>query len=134
MEEGKHKHSMWMSDEVWEAVKNVYRADNCTTQNQFVEKALRFYLGYLKAKDATAYLPRVLSEILDGKLGAFGDRIGKLLFKLAVNDGMLTYIAAAGADYDQPTLDKLRVQCVNDAKRTHGVINVRDAVASLREE
>ena len=50
MEENKHKHSMWLSDELWAEVQAAYRADGCSTINQFVEKGLRFYLGYLKAK------------------------------------------------------------------------------------
>lgn len=134
MKEQKSKHTVWLTNEAWKQVESRYHADNCTTKNEYIEKAIQFYSGYLDTENATTYLPRVLSEILEGKLGAFGDRIGRLLFKLAVNDGMLTYLTAANTDYDQPTLDKLRVQCVNDAKRTHGVIDVRDAAASLREE
>ena len=66
--------------------------------------------------------------MLEGKLGAFGNRIGGTLFKLAVNDGMLTRLIAAGADIDQAMLDKLRVQCVKEAKNTHGIIELEDAV------
>ena len=128
MGENKHKHSMWLSDELWAEVKDAYRADGCSTINQFVDKGLRFYLGYLKAKDAGDYLPRVLAQTLDGKLGSFGDRIGRLLFKLAVNDDMLTHILAAGAEVDELTaLDKLRVQCVNETKQTHGSVEFKDA-------
>ena len=127
MEENKHKHSMWLPDTLWTEVQAVYHAEGCSTLNQFVEKALRFYLGYLKVKDAGEYLPRVLAEVLEGKLGMFGDRIGRLLFKLAVNDGMLTHIEAAGADVDPAVLDRLRVQCVNETKQTHGVIEFKDA-------
>ena len=87
---------------------------------------------YLDTENAAAYLPRVLSEVLEGKLEAFGNRIGGLLFKLAVNDGMLTCLIASGADIDQAVLDKLRVQCVNEAKQIHGVIELKDVSASLR--
>lgn len=131
MEENKHKHSMWLSDELWADVKDAYRDDSCSTLNQFVEKGLRFYLGYLKAKDAGEYLPRVLAQTLDGKLGALGSRIGSLLFKLAVNDDMLTHVLAAGSEIDLAVLDKLRVQCVNETRQTHGVVDLKDA---LREE
>lgn len=128
MEENKHKHSMWLSDEVWAEVKAAYQDDGCSTLNQFVEKGLRFYLGYLKAKDAGEYLPRVLSAVLEGKLGSFGDRVGRLLFKLAVNDDMLTHILAAGTEVDElAALDKLRVQCVNETKQTHGSVEFKDA-------
>ena len=128
MEENKHKHSMWLSDELWADVKAAYRADGRSTINLFVEKALRFYLGYLKVKDAGEYLPRVLAEVLEGKLSAFGNRVGKLLFKLVVNDGMLTHILAASSDIDLAVLDKLRVQCVNEAKQTHGAVDFKDAL------
>ena len=128
MERDKHKHSIWLPDEFWAEVQAAYRSDNCSTLNLFVEKALRFYLGYLKAKDAGEYLPRVLAEVLDGKLGAFGDRVGKLLFKLIVNGGMLTHVLAASSDIDLAVLDKLRIQCVNEAKQTHGAVDFKDAL------
>ena len=128
MEDNKRKHSVWLSDEVWDEVKSAYRADNCSTLNQFVEKALQFYLGYLKVKDASSYLPRVLSDVLEGKLGAFGSRLASLLFKLAVNDDMLTHVLAAGTEVDElAALDKLRVQCVNETKQTHGSVEFKDA-------
>ena len=115
-------------------MENHYRTDNCTTKNEYIEKAIRFYSGYLEAGSDASYLPRVLAGVLEGKLTAFGSRIGSLLFKLAVNDGMLTYLAALDLDMDQPELDKLRVQCVSDAKHTHGIIELSDALASMREE
>ena len=128
MADGKSKHTIFLTDEVWAEIKSAYHADGCTKLSEFVEKSVRFYLGYLKVKDAGEYLPRVLAEVLEGKLGAFGNRVGKLLFKLAVNDGMLTHILAASSDIDLAMLDKLRVQCVNEAKQTHGSVDFKDAL------
>ena len=128
MADGKSKHTIFLTDEVWAEIKSAYHADGCTKLSEFVEKSVRFYLGYLKVKDAGEYLPRVLAEVLEGKLIAFGDRVGKLLFKLAVNDGMLTHILAASSDIDLAVLDKLRVQCVNEAKQTHGAVDFKDAL------
>ena len=133
MEEQKSKHTVWLPKSAWDAVEGHYRADNCTTKNEYIEKAIRFYSGYLDTENAAAYLPRVLCEVLEGKLGAFGNRIGGLLFKLTVNDGMLTRLIAAGVDIDQVALDKLRVLCVKEAKNTHGIIALEDAVDSLPE-
>ena len=59
---------------------------------------------------------------------AFGDRVGRLLFKLAVNDDMLTHVLAAGTEVDElAALDRLRVQCVNETKQTHGAVEFKDA-------
>ena len=71
----------------------------------------------------------MLAQTLEGKLGALGSRIGSVLFKLAVNEDMLTHVLAAGADVDPAVLNKLRVQCVNETKETHGKIDFRDALA-----
>ena len=124
----KQKHTIFLTDEVWVEIQSAYKADGCTKLSEFVEKAVRFYIGYLKAKDAGDYLPRVLAQTLDGKLGALGSRIGGVLFKLAVNDDMLTHVLAAGTEVDElAALDKLRVQCVNETKQTHGSVEFKDA-------
>ena len=85
---GKSRHSVWLSDEVWQEVDAFYKLDNCPTRNEFVEKALRPYCGSLHAEGSGAYLRRALQEMLEGTLGVFGDRLGKLLFKLVVEHNM----------------------------------------------
>ena len=68
------KHSVWLSESAWTEVESRYRRDNCSTRNEFIEKAIRFYSGYLDAESADAYLPRVLADVLEGKLGALETR------------------------------------------------------------
>ena len=89
---GKSRHSVWLSDEVWQEVDAFYKLDNCPTRNEFVEKALRQYCGRLHAERSVAYLPRALQEMLEGTLGVFGDRLGKLLFKLVVEHNMTKHL------------------------------------------
>ena len=57
MRENRHKHTVWMDDDVWDQVESHYQRDNCTTKNEFIEKAIRFYSGYLDTESADAYLP-----------------------------------------------------------------------------
>ena len=59
---GKSRHSVWLSDEVWQEVDAFYKLDNCPTRNEFVEKALRQYCGRLHAERTSAYLPHALQE------------------------------------------------------------------------
>ena len=93
---GKSRHSVWLSDEVWQEVDAFYKLDNCPTRNEFVEKALRQYCGRLHAERTSAYLPRALQEMLEGTLGVFGDRLGKLLFKLVVEESMISWRSISG--------------------------------------
>ena len=64
METGKRRHTIWLDDDVWNQVRDHYRANNCTTQNEYIEKAIRFYTGYLNADRDEDFFPSVLMEIL----------------------------------------------------------------------
>lgn len=109
-------------------VEGHYREDNCAKKNEYIAKAIRFYSGYLDAAGADGYLPRVLADVLEGKLGALGSRIGRLLFKLTVELDMNANILAALGEYNLDGLERLRGQCVKNAKQTNGEISFEDAL------
>ena len=73
------------------------------------------------------YLPRVLAEMLEGKLDALGGRIGKLLFKLSTEEAIMAQIVAYGFDVDMDTLKKVRVNCIKDVKETNGEVDFEAA-------
>ena len=122
------KHSVWLSESAWTDVESRYRQDNCSTRNEFIEKAIRFYSGYLDTESADAYLPRVLADVLEGKLGALGERIGRLPLKLSVDQKRMGNILAAGIEIDPDQLRKARGRCVKEVKETNGEISFEDAV------
>ena len=124
----KKQHTVWLTDEAWNEVKRHYREDNCTFQNEYIEKAILFYSGYLDAQNASAYLPRILSDVLDGKLNALGSRMGRLLFKLAVEQSISSNVIAALSDIDLDDLEKLRSRCVREVKQINGEIKFEDAL------
>ena len=133
MNEKKDRHTIWLTDEAWNKVKDHYHADNCSTQNEYIEKAIQFYSGYLDTEHADNYLPRILSDVLEGKLSALGSRLGKLLFKLSVDDAVMANLIAAIADVDPDTLKKMRVKCIRDVKATNGEITFEDAYRYQKE-
>ena len=116
------KHSVWLSESAWTEVESRYQQDNCSTRNEFIEKAIRFYSGY------DEYLPRVLADVLEGKLGALGKRMGHLLFKLSVDQNLMGNILAADIEIDPDELRKARVRCVKEVKETNGEISFEDTV------
>ena len=104
MNNNSERHTVWMEPAVWDMVEKHYHGDNCSRKCEYIEKAIRFYSGYLDAEGADEYLPRVLAEVLEGKLSALGGRIGRLLFKLAVEQDMNANILAALAEEDLDSL------------------------------
>ena len=127
MDENRHRHTVWIDDDVWDQVESHYQKDNCAKRNEFIAKAIRFYSGYLDTESADAYLPRVLADVLEGKLGAFGKRMGHLLFKQAVDQDVMANLFASDINVSLDTLQKLRVRCVKNVKETNGEIDFQDA-------
>ena len=130
---GKSRHSVWLSDDVWREVDALYKLDNCPTRNEFVEKALRQYCGRLHAERTGAYLPRALQEVLEGTLGVFGDRLGRLLFNLAVEHNITNHLLAADVDMTREEYNKLRGGSVREVTSTRGTISLRDVISDSQE-
>lgn len=126
MVEGKIKFPLWIAPETKEIVAESFRQDNCKSMSEFIEKAVLFYNGYLHVRYAEYYLPRVLGSVLQGTLGMFADRIGRLLFKLAVESNIGNHILAADTDMDTETYDRLHNRSLREVKQTHGEISFKD--------
>ena len=80
----KIKFALRITPETQKLVKDLCPRDNCQSQNEFIDKAIRFYAGYLSAKDAVEVLPPALVAALKGTVQDSEGRIARLLFKLAV--------------------------------------------------
>ncbi len=133
MVKGKEKFALWLAPDAREMVDAHYAADNCISRSEYIEKAIRFYTGYRNARDAGAFLPRVLADVLEGKLLLFGEKLGKTLFKLAVQDAVMANLLAADTDVDLETLETLTGTCARRVMRTHGALGFEDALKFQKE-
>jgi hypothetical protein len=102
--------------------------DNCQSQNEFIEKAIRFYAGHISAKDTAELLPQFFVSALRGALQDTENRICRLLFKQAVEQDMMMNIMAAGIDLSTEDMERLRARCVREVKKTSGTISFTDAL------
>ena len=128
MEQGKERYALWIDLSSMEIAQELYRQDNCKSRSEFIEKAILFYAGYLHTKKAANYLPRVLSDILNSALASFGDRMGKLMFKQAVEENITHHLIAADSDLDLDTYKRLRRRSVDEVKATNSEISFEDDV------
>ena len=124
----KIKFALRMSPETQQLVKEMYPRDNCRTQNEFIEKAIQFYAGYVSGQDACEFLPAALTDALRSTVRDSETRTCRLLFKLAVELDMVMNVLAAGMEIPQEDLDRLRGRCVRDVKSTNGSVTLKDAV------
>lgn len=124
----KIKFALRISPEVQQLVKEMCPRDNCQSQNEFIEKAIRFYAGYISGQDTCEFLPRALVNAMRGTVQDAENRICRLLFKLTVEISIMMNVIAAGMEVDSVTLEKLRNKCIQEVKRTNGNISFKDAV------
>lgn len=128
MREEKIKFQMRISPETDRKIKTAMPLANCRSQNEFVEDALRFYCDYLTSQDCFSVLPPMLVTAIRATVQNSEDHICRLLFKLAVEMDMMMNILAAGMDIPEEQIRALRGRCVQEVKKTHGMISLDDAV------
>ena len=124
---------LWIYPSTEEEVKNVYESDNCKSSSEFIEKAINFYIGFLKSEDNVNYLsPRITSSV-DAVVHGAEQRINRNLFKIAVELGKVAHAVAAANDVDEDTMQELHAMCVDEVRHINGVINFESAVEFQKE-
>ena len=128
--EKKLKFPVYMYQDTMDKVDMLYENDDCRSKTEFMEKAIRFYCGYIMSNENTSvdYIASQLSVITEGIIKGTEQRLSRAIFKLAVEVGALTHMLAAVNDIDDETLKKLRVMCIDEVKRINGIINFEKAV------
>lgn len=117
-----------LGENAYTRMKQIYKQDNCESMNEFIEKAILFYTGYLSAEDNKTYLPNIVTSTLKGIVAESDNRHSRMLFKLAVEMAMMMNVIASSQNIDPVSLDRLRGECVKEVKRTNGSFSLNDAV------
>ena len=130
----KEKFALWVYPETMEEVGYSYENDNCRSKSEFIEKAIKFYLGYLKQQNNVNYLsPRITSSV-EAVIHGSEQRINRNLFKIAVELEKLSHTLAAANDVDEETLRELHAMCVDEVRHINGSIAFENAVRFQNEE
>ena len=132
-EKVKKKTTFWLPPDMIDRMDSWLKADNCRSRNEFVEKALRFYMGYLATEDTSEYLSRALVDTLRGTLADNENRLCTLLFKLCVEVNMMGHTVAAHFRADPVNRRELRAYAVDEVLRTNGKISFDDALDLQRQ-
>lgn len=130
--QNKVKFALWAYPETLKDVAVHYKNDNCKSQSEFIEKAIKFYIGYLDEEKSVNYISPMITETVKATIKGTEQRLARLLFKVAVELGKLSHMTAAINDVDDETMVKLRAMCTDEVRRINGVINFERAVRYQR--
>ena len=67
MDDNKKSTTIWLRPSVISRMDGWLEADNCQSRSEFVDKALRFYMGYLGTEDNTTYISRAILTAIQGR-------------------------------------------------------------------
>ena len=121
------------SDATRQRIEQWYRADNCSSLNDFIEKAVNNYIDRLEINDDNCLLPTAISSAINGRLGLLEKNLSSLSFNHAVELDMIVSIVAEAFNFNREDLNQLRAQSVKNVKRTNGRISLEKR-AQQRDE
>ena len=131
--QNREKITLWLKPDLLRRMDGWLEEDNCSNRREFIEKALRFYMGYLATEDTSEYLSRALVDTLRGTLADNENRLRTLLFKLCVEVNMMGHTVAAHFRADPVNRRELRAYAVDEVLRTNGKISFDDALDLQRQ-
>ena len=134
MTEEKVKFQMRIDPDTDRKIKAAMPRANCRSQNEFMEKAVRFYCDYLAAEDVANFLPPIFVHAMQGAIQSSENRISRLLFKLIVEISMMMNVLAEGLEINTSRLDDLRWRCVQEIKKVNGTISFKDTLTKDQNE
>ena len=70
---------------------------------------------------------------MKGIVDESANRMGRLLFKIAVEMAVVENILAAVCDVDELEVTRLRGQCVKEIKSTNGLLSFEEALSWQRD-
>ena len=132
-DQNREKITLWLKPDLLRRMHGWLEEDNCSNRREFIEKALRFYMGYLATEDTSEYLSRALVDTLRGTLADNENRLRTLLFKLCVEVNMMGHTVAAHFRADPVNRRELRAYAVDEVLRTNGKISFDDALNLQRQ-
>ena len=125
--------SVWLRPDTIARMDSLLTLDNCSSRSEFMEKAVRFYIGYLTSEDVSEYLSQALVAALKGIMDENSNRQRALLFKLCVEVNMLCHTIAAHYRADEIDRRGLRAFAVREVKETNGQISFDHALDVQRQ-
>ena len=126
----KEKMAVYFQPETIKKIEQEYKEDNCASKTEFIEKAVKFYIGYLRQQEEVNYLSPLITETVKAQIKGTEQRLARLLFKVAVELGKLSHMIN---DVDDETLQSLHAMCVNEVRKINGIIDYEDAVQYQRD-
>ena len=134
MESGKVRKAFYIEEDILEQVDSLLQQADVRSRNEFVNQALRFYIGYLTSEKIENYMLSTISSVMHSTVKDSENRMARAMYKLAVETSKLSHVIAYSHGVDEETLRKLQAKCAEEVKRINGAVQFEYAYKYQRTE
>lgn len=126
-EKRKVRKGFYIEEEVLEQIDSLLQQANVKSRNEFLNQALKFYIGYLTSEKIENYMLSTISSVMHATVKDSENRMARAMYKLAVETSKLSHVIAYSQEIDEESMGKLHVKCVEEVKRINGAVKFEDA-------
>ena len=123
----KVRKAFYIEEELLEQVDDLLEQADVRSRNEFVNQALKVYIGYLTSEKIENYMLTTISSVMHATVKDSENRMARAMYKLAVETSKLSHVIAYSHGVDEQTLSKLQAKCAEEVKRINGVVQFEDS-------
>ena len=118
-DKGKVRKGFYIEEDLLEQMDGLLEQADVKSRNEFMNHALKFYIGYLTSEKIENYMH---STVKDSE-----NRMARAMYRLAVEISKLSHVIAYSHGVNEEELKKLQVKCMDEVKRINGAVRFEDA-------
>ena len=100
----KVRKAFYMEEELLEQIDALLPQADVRSRNEFVNQALRFYIGYLTSEKIENYMLTTISSVMHATVKDSENRMARAMYKLAVETSKLSHVIAYSHGVDEQAL------------------------------
>lgn len=126
-EKSKVRKAFYIEEDILEQADSLLQQADVKSRNEFLNQALKFYIGYLTSAKIENYMLSSISSVMHATVKDSENRMARAMFKLAVEASKLANVIAYSQEIDEESMGKLHAKCMEEVKRINGAVKFEDA-------
>ena len=126
--EKKQRTTIWLSQNVMNELDQMSERADCRSRSEFIEKAIKYYAGYLSAEKNKVVLGEQIQKVVESSVKSSEGRLSNQSFRMAVELAKLQRIIAYYFQMDEETVSELHNLCQREVKSMNGTLSLEDMI------
>lgn len=126
-DKGKVRKGFYIEEDLLEQMDGLLEQADVKSRNEFMNHALKFYIGYLTSEKIENYMLSTISSVMHFTVKDSENRMARAMYRLAVEISKLSHVIAYSHGVNEEELKKLQVKCMDEVKRINGAVRFEDA-------